>query len=152
MMTRSIVLAAFLVALPAAGAEQPKTPGATTTKAPAKAPAPKGGKPAPSGSAEAKKAPVSKASPASKSAGAEAAKSDGGEDRKSMLRLRSVFAYAAEACGEGRDRCDRDLLDNSEQNFVYACRACDTVDRCEAERVAIRGGTTSSITDLCVKR
>jgi hypothetical protein len=148
-MTRSIVLAALLVALPAAGAEQPKTSGATTTKAPAQ----KGAKPAASAKgAETKKDPASKASPASKSATAEAAKSDGGEDRKSMLRLRSVFGYAAEACGEGRDRCDRELLDNSEQNFVNACRACDTVDRCEAERVAIRGGTTSSNTDLCLKQ
>lgn len=145
-MRRSILLIAIvLVALPATSAAQkasdPKPAassqvsgkkGAKGTPARKGAPAkPGAGKDATAKSAEPARPPVDPA------------------DRIAMLRLRSTFRYAAESCTEGRARCNRELLQEAEQTFVNACRACDTVDSCEAERQVIRDGKATSSSKLC---
>lgn len=147
----TILLAAALVALPALAAAQ-------TTKSDSGKPAAtsreKGKKAAPPAKSAASKpspaSPASRASPASKAAGAAANPGLDPATRGNMLRSRSTFRYASESCADGRDRCNRELLDEAEKTFVNACRACDTVDRCEAERAAIREGGTNVTTKLCV--
>lgn len=148
-MRRSILLAAaLLLATPALGAAQ--TTKDDTAKTGAKT-GQKGKKPA-KASAEPKKAPPARspASPASKTAKPTAASIASAETRATMLRARSTFRYAADACQEGGNNCNDELLEDSQQRFIEACRACAPVDRCEAERSAIRAGSRNTTTDLCV--
>lgn len=145
-MRRSILLIAMLLALPAtSAAQQTNQPGKTgaSSAAPAKK--------------TTKGTPARKGAPAKPGAGKDAT-AKGAEpakppvdpaDRIAMLRLRSTFRYAAESCAEGRSRCNRELLQEAEQTFVNACRACDTVDSCEAERQTIRDGKATSSSKLC---
>lgn len=150
----TILLAAALVALPALAAAQTTK---SDTGKPAATSREKGKKAAPPAKSAASKpspaspaSPASRASPASKAAAAAANPGLDPAARVNMLRSRSTFRYASESCADGRDRCNRELLDEAEKTFVNACRACDTVDRCEAERAAIREGGTNVTTKLCV--
>jgi hypothetical protein len=147
----TILLAAALVALPALGAAQTTK---NDTGKPAATSREKGKKAAPPAKSAASKpspaSPASRPSAASRSAGAAANPGLNPAARAEMLRRRSTFRYAADSCADGRDRCDHDLLDEAEKTFVNACRACDTVDRCEAERTAVRQGGTNVTTRLCV--
>lgn len=148
----TILLAAALVALPALAAAQTTKndtgkPAATSREKGKKAASPAksaASKPSPA-------SPASKPSAASKASGGAAANPGlNPAARAEMLRRRSTFRYAAESCADGRDRCNHELLDEAEKTFVNACRACDTVDRCDAERTAIREGGTNVTTKLCV--
>lgn len=139
-MRRSILLAALVVALPAIGAAQSAKDEAA--------------KPSIHGEKARKAAPGAKGTAAKKSPASKGGVDPGKatvnpEDRRAMLRMRSIFVYAADACSTGRELCDRVLLEDAEQNFVNACRACASVDRCEAERAAIREGRPANATDLC---
>ena len=136
----TILLAAALVTLPALAAAQTTK---TDTGKPAATSREKGKKAAPPAKSAASKpspaSPASKPSAASRAGGAASNPGLNPAARAEMLRRRSTFRYAADSCAEGRDRCDNDLLDEAEKTFVNACRACDTVDRCETERAAVRG-------------
>lgn len=147
----TILLAAALAAFPALAAAQTTK---SDTGKPSATSREKGKKAAPPAKSAASKpspaSPASRASPASKAAGAAANPGLDPAARGNMLRSRSTFRYASESCADGRDRCNRELLDEAEKTFVNACRACDTVDRCEAERASIREGGTNVTTKLCV--
>lgn len=147
----TILLAAVLVALPALAAAQ--TTKSDTAK-PTATSREKGKKAAPPAKSAASKpspaSPASRPSAASRSSAAAANPGLNPAARAEMLRRRSTFRYAADSCADGRDRCDHDLLDEAERTFLNACRACDTVDRCETERAAVRQGGTNVTTRLCV--
>ncbi len=147
----TILLAAALVALPALAAAQATK---NDTGKPAATSREKGKKAAPPAKSAASKpspaSPASRPSAASKASGGAINTGLNPAARAEMLRRRSTFRYAAESCAEGRDRCDNDLLAEAEKTFVNACRACDSVDRCEAERSAVREGGTNVTTKLCV--
>lgn len=72
------------------------------------------------------------------------------EVRSAVRRTRSVYMYAIEACSRPGGSCDAALRDDAEQRFLEACGACAPSVKCEAERDAIRGGTSRSAAfDIC---
>lgn len=138
----SILLAITLMALPALAAAQTAKPEASKPAATAKE---KARKAVPA----AKSAPAKAATPSKASAAAAQKANFNPAERAEMLRRRGTFRYAASSCASGGDRCDKELLDDAEQAFINACRACDTVDRCEGERAAILAGNTNATSLLC---
>ena len=69
-------------------------------------------------------------------------------ERAAMLRVRSTYRYAVESCEEGKG-CDPALRDDAANHFIDSCLPCATREQCEAERDAIRAGTSKSMTTLC---
>jgi hypothetical protein len=69
--------------------------------------------------------------------------------RSLARRTKSVFVYAAESCERAPNTCDATLRDDAEKRFLEACGACNTSQRCEAERDAVRAGTTRASQDPC---
>jgi hypothetical protein len=69
--------------------------------------------------------------------------------RSLARRTKSVFIYAAESCARAPDTCDSTLRDDAETRFLGACGACNTTQRCEAERDAVRAGTARASQDPC---
>jgi hypothetical protein len=68
-----------------------------------------------------------------------------------MRRERAQLVYAAGLCVD-QGKCDKDLRDEAAERFVSACRECDTVDRCDAEKLAILEGNVPRGSDLCQPR
>ena len=64
-------------------------------------------------------------------------------------QTKSVFIYAVESCARAPDTCDKVLLDDAESRFLESCGACNTTQRCEAERDAVRAGTARASQDPC---
>ena len=64
-------------------------------------------------------------------------------------QTKSVFIYAVESCARAPDTCDKVLLDDAESRFLEVCGACNTTQRCEAERDAVRAGTARASQDPC---
>ncbi len=106
----------------------------------------------------------SKASSARKSGAAPAAKRDAAgknakakeetsgvspEARSLARRTKSVFLYATESCERTPKTCDTSLREDAEKRFLDACGACNTSQRCEAERDAVVSGTTRASKDPC---
>jgi hypothetical protein len=69
--------------------------------------------------------------------------------RSLARRTKSVFIYAAESCARAPKTCDATLRDDAETRFLDACGRCNTSQRCEAERDAVRAGTTRASQDPC---
>jgi hypothetical protein len=67
-----------------------------------------------------------------------------------MKRERAQLVYAADAC-QTPSRCDKELRDDAVERFVSACRECDTVERCDAEKQAILDGNVPRGGDLCAR-
>lgn len=143
-MRRSIlVVAALLIAAPSLGLAQASGAAKDRPAATSKSKKPAGGKAAPAAPA--------KGAAAAKAATSKKAKEStvNPADRVAMLRARSTFVYASDACSEGRNACNQELLEDAQQRFIEACRACAPVDSCEAARTAIRAGKPSDIATLC---
>jgi hypothetical protein len=67
-------------------------------------------------------------------------KNDPGEAaRKDVLRVKRVFMFAVESCSTNQ-RCDQQLMRDSEANFMDACKVCADNDKCESDRDAIKSG------------
>lgn len=62
--------------------------------------------------------------------------------RASVQRARNVYKFAVEAC-ERPERCDAPLRDDAEQRYLDACRDCATMERCSADRDAIKDGSAA---------
>lgn len=148
-MTRSILLAAALaLAIPAFAAAQTTSTGKPAATAREKAkktgPAAKG--------ADAKKSPAAKSGAAGAAKGSASKPAAAAVDPAlcaSVLRARSTFRYAADACTDGRDRCNRELLDDSEKRFVDECRSVTSSEKCDAERIALRESKQTNAAELC---
>ena len=72
--------------------------------------------------------------------------------RSIARHTKSVYIYAQESCARAPDRCDKELLDDAEARFVESCGACNTAERCEAERDAVKAGTARASQDPCRRR
>jgi hypothetical protein len=68
-----------------------------------------------------------------------------------MKQARALLVYAAESC-RNPGKCDKELRDDTVERFVSACRECDTVDRCDAEKQAILDGNVPRGGDLCAQQ
>jgi len=64
-------------------------------------------------------------------------------------QTKSVFIYAQESCARDADRCDKELLADAESRFLDSCGACNTTQRCEAERDVVRAGKARASQDPC---
>jgi hypothetical protein len=145
-MIRAVCIAtALLFAAPAlAQDEQPQKTDTTKSK-PSSAKDKKGAK-----GKDAKPAKPTHTSAAAKTQPATAAKDPNFAERTAAKRAKSVFLFAMDAC-ERPERCDAALRDDAETQFVAACRACASNDKCEAERVAIREGHATNFADPCAQ-
>lgn len=72
-------------------------------------------------------------------------------DRHAAMRAKSTFIYAVEACDQP-SHCDKSLRDDAEKAFMDACNICAPADRCDAERDAIRAGTSKRTDNPCAAR
>lgn len=66
-------------------------------------------------------------------------------------QTKSVYIYAQESCARDPQRCDQTLLDDAESRFVDSCGACNTAERCEAEREEVKAGTARASRDPCAQ-
>jgi hypothetical protein len=64
-------------------------------------------------------------------------------------QTKSVYIYAQESCARDPQRCDQTLLVDAESRFLDTCGACNTAERCEAERDAVKSGTARASQDPC---
>jgi hypothetical protein len=67
-----------------------------------------------------------------------------------MKRARAQLLYVADSC-QNPSKCDKELRDDTVDLFVSACRECDTVERCDAEKQAILDGNVPRGGDLCTR-
>jgi hypothetical protein len=67
-----------------------------------------------------------------------------------MKQARAKLIYAADTC-QNPSKCEKELRDDFVEGFISACRECDTVDRCEAEKQAILDGNVPRGGDLCAR-
>ncbi len=67
-----------------------------------------------------------------------------------MKRARAQLVYAADTC-QNPSKCDKEMRDDFVEGFVSACRECDTVERCDAEKQAILEGNVPRGSDLCAR-
>ena len=59
--------------------------------------------------------------------------------RRDLLRIKRVFMFAVEDCANNQ-RCDKQLVHDSESSFMEACKACADNEKCETDRDTIRNG------------
>src|SRR6266568_8258607 len=78
--------------------------------------------------------------------------------KRSLLNAKRALKTAVDLCGnpgkceQGSRNADREyisLLENADRNFIEACLACSTSERCDAERDRIRDGKRSMGTAPC---
>lgn len=93
--------------------------------------------------------PAAKKDAAGKSAKAKDNSGVSPEARSLARRTKSVFLYATESCERTPKTCDTTLREDAEKRFLDACGACNTTQRCEAERDAVLTGTTRASKDPC---
>ncbi len=67
-----------------------------------------------------------------------------------VARMKSVFMFAVETC-ERPEKCDQAMRADAERQFLDACRACASAERCEAERDAIQQSRTTKQSNPCVE-
>jgi len=136
-MTRALFAAiALLLAVDAGAADTKPADTAATSSAKAKADALKKKK---------------EAEEAAKSGAKSAPKEPKDTPKVSAMKLaRANLIYAAETCQNPR-KCDKELRDDFVEVFVSACRECDTVERCDAEKQAILDGNVPRGSDICAR-
>jgi hypothetical protein len=59
--------------------------------------------------------------------------------RRDLLRIKRVFMFAVDDCANNQ-RCDKQLMHDSESSFMDACKACADTEKCEADRDTIKNG------------
>jgi hypothetical protein len=70
------------------------------------------------------------------------------KERAAAARAKSLFVFAVETCDKP-DRCDPMMRDDTERQFLNACRLCAPPEKCEAERDAIRAGQSTRRGTVC---
>jgi hypothetical protein len=153
-MKTATLLALSLALLAPAGARAEKTSddsAATPAKPKAKAKDAK----------DSKKGPKAEAQPEGKSKAAakmeELRKKQGKPDAKQVAnvkeraaaaRAKALFVFAIETC-DRPERCDPAMRDDTERQFLNACRLCAPPEKCEAERDSIRAGQSTRRGTVC---
>ncbi len=71
------------------------------------------------------------------------------EARAVARNTKSVFIYAVESCDRDPKGCDKELREDAEKRFLDSCGACNTAQRCAAERDSIVAGNGRPSQDPC---
>lgn len=143
-MTRTILLAVSLaLAAPSTALAQAKDDAAAKQPAPSK----KASAKKPAAKATASRATDAKTAAERKKKGA----TQGNPAQlAAVARMKSIFMFAVETC-ERPEKCDEAMRSDAERQFLDACRACASAERCEAERDAIKGARTTKQSNPCVE-
>lgn len=70
------------------------------------------------------------------------------KERAAASRAKALFVFAIETCDKP-ERCDPAMRDDTERQFLNACRLCAPPEKCEAERDAVRAGQSSRRGTVC---